>query len=178
VVGKEPDVERDQPRDHREDDGREEKRLEHGRDRVHDALGHERGLEFESEHRVELLELRLLRAVRGCDHTQRSQPLIHELPHVVPAHSTFDRLADGSGDLLIGPLPVCGLGDEVEERRKLHDLTVRASRDVGRLFEARPLVFPDQLDALGEFRFLGRRAVGRRSLVGYGKDFGLLLFRS
>jgi hypothetical protein len=73
-------------------------------------------------------------------------------------------------------LPVCGFGDHVKERRELDDLAVRAARDVGRLFEARALVLPDQLDSVGELRLLAGGAVGRRSLVGYREDFGLLFF--
>jgi hypothetical protein len=99
------------------------------------------------------------------------------LPDVVRAHPALDRLADSSGNLLIRALAVGELRDGVEQRRKLYDLAVRAARNVRGLLEARPLVLTDQLDAVGKLRLLGRRAVGRRSLIGYGKDFGLLFFR-
>jgi hypothetical protein len=74
-------------------------------------------------------------------------------------------------------LAVGELGDRVEQRRKLYDLAVRAARNVRGFFEARALVLPDQLNAVGKLRLLRRRAVGGRSLVGDGEDIGLLFFR-
>jgi hypothetical protein len=71
------------------------------------------------------------------------------LPDVVRAHPALDRLADCSGNLLIRTLPIGKLGNRVEERRELDDLAVRAPRDVRGLFEARALILPDQLDAVG-----------------------------
>jgi hypothetical protein len=71
------------------------------------------------------------------------------LPDVVRAHPALDRLADGSGNLLIRALPVGKLGNRVEERRKLYDLAVPAAGEVRGLLEARALVLADQLNAVG-----------------------------
>jgi hypothetical protein len=73
-------------------------------------------------------------------------------------------------------LAVGELGDRVEEGRELYDLAVCAARDIWRFFEARALELPNQFDAVGKLRFFRRLAVGGRSLVGDGEDFGLLFF--
>jgi hypothetical protein len=110
-------------------------------------------------------------AVRAGDHSEPPEALVDQLANVVRADAALDRLADGSGNLLVGALSVCGLRDQVEQRRKLDDLSVRPARDVRGLFEPGALVLADQLDAVRELRLFGRPALRGRGLAGYRKDF-------
>jgi hypothetical protein len=97
----------------------------------------------------------------------RLQLLLDEELHVVAGDAATDRLRHLVRDLLVGAAPVGALGNEVEERGKLHHLSVRAARDERRLLEAGVLVAPDQLDARREprrrrvHRHDGRDAAGR-----------------
>jgi hypothetical protein len=142
VVGEEPYAQGDEACEHCNDDGREEERLEDRGDGVDGALWDKRGLELERQHRIRLLDLGV-GAVGAGDHPERAQALVDQLPDVVGADAALDRLAHRGGDLLVRPLPVGGLGDQVEKWRELDDLPVGATRDVGRFLEARALVLAD-----------------------------------
>ena len=177
VVGEEPDVERAEASEHGDHDRREEQGLEDLRDRVDDPLGDERGAQPQRQQRIGLLKLRL-GAVRRRDHAQRLESLLDELAVIVRAHAALDRLADRGGDLLVRPLSVGELGDQVEERRKLDHLAVGAAHDVGRLLEPRPLVLADEVDTAREARLLRRRRLRERCLVSDRQNLGVGLFGS
>jgi len=106
--------------------------------------------------------LRLL-ALGSGDDAERTELLLDEHLRVVRRELFSELLGNALRDLVVAPLPVDLLGDEVQEVRHLDHLAVRAARDVRRILVTGVLVAADQFDAVRELR---RPAVELASAVG------------